>query len=303
MTTGFVPRGIIPAMVTPFTQSDEINEAALRKLTNYLIEGGVHGLFAVGSQGEFWAMDPEEKRQVIEVVVDETQGRVPVYVGTGATTTREAVALTRMAENAGADAVSAITPFFVSPSQQELIDYYRAIAEATDLAVLLYNNPGRTGVNLTVDTVVKLSEIDNIVGIKDSSGDLQLTAEYIRRTPDDFHVLMGRDTLIYGGLLYGARGSIAASANVKPSLVVEIYEAFLQGDLQRSLQAQQALAPLRIAFGLGTFPSVVKEAVNLIGIDVGRCRGPVGPLPPDKLQQLNDVLIDMGLETTYPHQS
>lgn len=302
MATGFVPRGIIPAMVTPFTEGDEINEASLRKLTNYLIEGGVHGLFAVGSQGEFWAMDLEEKQQVIEIVVDEAQGRVPIYAGTGATTTREAVALTRMAEKAGADAVSVITPFFVSPSQQELIDYYRAITEATALPVLLYNNPGRTGVNLTVDTVVKLAEIGNIVGIKDSSGDLQLTAEYIRRTPDDFHVLMGRDTLIYGGLLYGATGSIAASANVKPSLVVEIYEAFTQGDLKRSLRAQQALAPLRIAFGLGTFPSVVKEAVNLIGIDVGRCRGPVGPLPSDKLQQLNDVLIGMGLETTYRHQ-
>ena len=299
MANRFVPRGIIPAMVTPFTADDRVNEQSLRKLTNYLIDGGVHGLFAVGSQGEFWALDIKEKQQVIEIVVEETDGRVPVYAGTGATTTREAVQLTRMAEKAGADALSVITPFFVSPSQGELMELYTAVAEATSLPVLLYNNPGRTGVNLTVDTTVRLASIDNIVGIKDSSGDLQLAAEFIRCTDDDFYVLMGRDTLIYGGLLYGAAGSIAASANVKPSLGVEIYEAFFEGDLKRSLQAQHALAPLRIAFGLGTFPSVVKEAVNLIGIDVGPCRSPIGRLAPDKLCELNDVLIGMGLETNF----
>ena len=128
---------------------------------------------------------------------------------------------------------------------------------------------------------------------------MTLAAEYIRLTGDDFHVLMGRDTLIYGGLLYGAKGSIAASANVKPSVPVEIYEAFIAGDLERSLRVQRALAPLRLAFELGTFPYVIKEALNLIGIEVGRCRAPIGPLAPDKLKQLNDVLVGMGLETNY----
>lgn len=300
MATTFIPRGIIPAMVTPFTTDDKINEQSLRQLTNYLIEGGVHGLFAVGSQGEFWALDEDEKRQVFEIVIDETRGRVPVYAGTGAVTTREAIQLTQMAEEVGADAVSVLTPFFLSLNQDELVDFYTEIADSTSLPVILYNNPGRTGINISVETVVKLArDVDNIISIKDSSGDLQLSAEYIRRTGDDFHVLMGRDTLIYGGLLYGAAGSIAASANVKPSLLVEIYNAFMEGDLKRSLEAQRALAPLRIAFGLGTFPSVVKEAVNMIGIDVGHCRAPVGLLTPDKLKQLNDVLVGMGMRTNF----
>jgi len=295
----FVPKGIIPAMVTPFTQDDKINEKSLRQLTNYLIDGGVHGLFAVGSQGEFWAMTPDEKRQVLEIVADETRGRVPVYAGTGAITTREAVMLTQMAEEVGVDAVSILTPFFIQPNQNELIQFFTDIARSTSLPILLYNNPGRTAVNLTAGTVAKLAEVDNIVGIKDSSGDLTLASEYIRLTGDDFHVLMGRDTLIYGGMLYGAKGSIAASANVKPSVPVEIYEAFMAGDLERSLRAQRDLAPLRLAFELGTFPYVIKEALNLIGIDAGRCRAPVGTLAPDKLKQLNDVLVGMGLKTNY----
>jgi len=300
MATTFIPKGIIPAMVTPFATDDKINEQSLRQLTNYLIEGGVHGLFAVGSQGEFWALDADEKRQVFEIVIDETRGRVPVYAGTGAVTTREAIQLTQIAEEVGADAVSVLTPFFLSLNQDELVDFYTEIADSTSLPVILYNNPGRTGINISVETVVKLArDVDNIISIKDSSGDLQLSAEYIRRTGDDFHVLMGRDTLIYGGLLYGAAGSIAASANVKPSLLVEIYDAFMEGDLKRSLEAQRALAPLRIAFGLGTFPSVVKEAVTMIGIDVGRCRAPVGRLAPDKLRQLNDVLVGMGMKTNF----
>ena len=299
MPDTFVPKGIIPAMITPFTADDKINEKSLRKLTSYLIAGGVHGLFVVGSQGEFWAMDADEKRQAIEVVVDEAGGRVPVYAGTGAITTREAVKLSQIAEKAGADALSVITPFFITPNPTEMIEFYTAVAEATSLPVLLYNNPGRTGVNLGVATVAKLSEVKNIIGIKDSSGDMQLAAEYIRCTGDDFHVLMGRDTLIYGGLLYGAKGSIAASANVKPSLVVDIYEAFIKGDLKASLEAQRALAPLRLAFELGTFPAVIKEALTLIGIDAGQCRHPVGPMSPDKLKQLNDVLVGMGMETNY----
>ena len=299
MAIDFVPKGIIPAMVTPFTDDDRINEKSLRQLTEHCIAGGVHGLFCVGSQGEFWALDHDEKRQVIEIVVDQAAGRVPVYAGTGALTTREAAKLSRLAEDAGAQAISVITPFFITPNQKELIEYYTGIAAATSLPVLLYNNPDRTKVNIAVETVCKLAEVPNIIGLKDSSGDLQLTAEYIRCTGPGFYVMMGRDTLIYGGLLYGCTGSIAASANVKPSVPVEIYEAFVAGDLKRSLAAQRALAPLRIGFGLGTFPGVVKEAVNLIGIPCGRSRSPVGELAPDKLRQLNDILVGMGIQTNY----
>jgi 4-hydroxy-tetrahydrodipicolinate synthase len=291
----FQPKGIIPAMVTPVTSDGKINVEALRKLTNYLIQGGVHGLFPAGSQGEFYALTFEEKKRVIEVVVEEAKGRVPVYAGTGAVTTREAVALTKMAEEAGVSAVSILTPFFIRPNEEELFEHYSAISKATRLPVLLYNNPQRTGVNISAEFVARASRVENIVGIKDSSGDLTLTSEYIRRTSDKFSVLAGRDTLIYGTLCYGGKGAIAATANVAPKVVVEIYEAFQAGDWKRSLEAQFRLAPLRLAFDLGTFPVVIKEALNLLGIDAGVGIPPVGGITPKAKAELKKILKNMEL--------
>jgi 4-hydroxy-tetrahydrodipicolinate synthase len=291
----FQPKGIIPAMVTPVASDGKINVESLRKLTNYLIEGGVHGLFPIGSQGEFYALTFEEKKRVIEVVIEETRGRVPVYAGTGAITTREAVALTQMAEAVGASAVSVLTPFFIRPNESELLEFYTSIAKATRLPVLLYNNPGRTGVNISVDFVVRASKVENIVGIKDSSGDLTLTAEYIRRTDEKFSVLAGRDTLIYGTLCYGGKGAIAATANVAPKVIVEIYEAFQAGDWKRSLEAQFRLAPLRLAFDLGTFPVVIKEALNLIGINAGVGIPPVEGISLKAKEELKEILKNMRL--------
>jgi 4-hydroxy-tetrahydrodipicolinate synthase len=291
----FQPKGIIPAMVTPFTSDGKINVGALRKLTNYLIDGGVHGLFPVGSQGEFYALTFDEKKTVIETVVEETRGRVPVYAGTGAITTREAIALTRMAEAAGVSAASVLTPYFIHPNENELFEFYSAVAKSTRLPLLLYNNPGRTGVNISANFVVRASKIENIVGVKDSSGDLTLTAEYIRRTDKGFSVLAGRDTLIYGTLCYGGKGSIAATANVAPKILVEIYEAFMAGDMKRSLEAQFRLAPLRLAFDLGTFPVVIKEALNLLGIDAGVGIAPVGGIKPEAKEELKKILKEMGL--------
>jgi 4-hydroxy-tetrahydrodipicolinate synthase len=291
----FQPKGIIPAMVTPVTSDGKINVEALRKLTDYLIQGGVHGLFPVGSQGEFYALTFEEKKRVIEVVVEETKGRVPVYAGTGAVTTRDAVALTKMAEEAGVSAVSVLTPYFIRPNEEELFEHYSTVAKATRLPVLLYNNPQRTGVNISPEFVTRASKIENIVGIKDSSGDVTLTAEYIRRTGDQFSVLAGRDTLIYGTLCYGGKGAIAATANVAPKVVVEIYEAFQAGDWKRSLEAQFRLAPLRLAFDLGTFPVVIKEALNLLGVDAGVGIPPVGGITPTAKGELKEILKNMGL--------
>ncbi|MGQ9509214.1 MAG: 4-hydroxy-tetrahydrodipicolinate synthase [Thermodesulfobacteriota bacterium] len=291
----FQPKGIIPAMVTPITKEGKLNESALRGLTNYLIEGGVHGLFPIGSQGEFYALTFEEKKRVIDIVLEETNGRVPVYAGTGAVTTREAIALTQMAEAAGVNAVSVITPYFIRPNEEELMEYYTSIAKSTRLPVLLYNNPARTGINLSAEFVVRASKVENIVGIKDSSGDLTLTAEHIRRTGERFSVLAGRDTLIYGTLCYGGKGAIAATANVAPRLIVEIYEAFMKGDHSRALSAQYRLAPLRLAFDLGTFPVVIKEALNLIGIDAGIGIPPVGRISSEAREELKEILKNMGL--------
>jgi 4-hydroxy-tetrahydrodipicolinate synthase len=292
----FIPKGIIPAMVTPLTKDGKVNEKGLRQFADYLIQGGSHGLFVVGTTGEFYGLSPEEKKALFEITVDQTRGRVPVYAGTGAITTREVIQLTRLAEEAKVDAVSVLTPMFISPSQKELIEHYTAIAASTGLPVLLYNNPPKTGVNLSAAAVAQLAEVPNIVGIKDSSGDFTLTGEYIRLTRGkDFHVLLGRDTLIHAGLCYGARGSIAACANVAPRLVADIYDLYVAGDVQGSLEAQFKLAPLRIAFNLGTFPAVIKESLDLLGIDAGACMAPVGSMREEERRQLKKILADMGL--------
>ena len=287
------PCGVIPAMVTPMTSDEQINEKALRRLTDHLIEGKVHGVFAVGSQGEFWALTPDEKRRVWEIVVDETRGRVPVYAGTAAVTTRETIELTRMAEKAGADAVSILTPFFINPNDDQLFEHFKAVAESTSLPILVYTNPARTNVKISAGLLARLAKVKGIVGIKDSSGELELTAEYIRVVPPEFSVLMGRDTLIYAGLTYGTKGGIAATANVAPALVAAIYDKYMAGDLAGALQAQRELAPLRLAFAWGTFPVVIKEALNLMGMDAGPCRAPVGPLSPEQREKLKKVLQDM----------
>lgn len=293
----FTPRGIIPAVVTPLTATGKFSEPAMRKLINYLIDGGVHGLFITGTTGEFYGLTPEEKREIYQVTLDETRGRVPIYAGTNGITTRESVMLTQLAEECGMDAVSILTPMFITPTQEQLISHYKTIAANTSLPVLLYNNPPKTGVNLTAPTVAKLAEVPNIVSIKDSSGDLTLTAEYIRLTRgiDNFNVLMGRDTLIYGALCYGAAGSIASCANVAPRLCADIYDKFMAGDLPGSLEAQFKLAPLRIAFTIGTFPAVIKESLALLGLDVGPCMDPVGPMNDEEREKVRQVLIGMDL--------
>ncbi len=288
-----VPKGIIPAMVTPFNADETINEEALRQLARFLIAGGVHGLFAVGSQGEFWALDLAEKRRVIEIVVQEAAGKVPVYAGTGATTTREAVRTTQMAAAAGVDFVSVITPFFVSPSADELYDYYAAVAKCSKAPVILYNNPAKTGVNISAELAARLARVDNIAGVKDSSGDMTLTGEYLRRCGPNFVVLAGRDTMIYSSLVSGGKGSIAATANVAPGLTVEIYDAVMAGDLPRALAAQNRLAPLRLAFEMGTFPVVIKEALELMGIHAGPARGPVRGISDENRAKLREIVKTM----------
>src|SRR5437868_8355979 len=218
--------GIIPPVATPMQANEDLDLPRLRWFLDHLIKSGVHGLFVLGTNSEFYALDENEKQQVIATAVAQVRQRVPVYAGTGAETTREAVRLTKMAEREGVDGVSVITPYFVNPSQQEIYDHYRRIAENTALPVVLYNNPGTCGgVKIDVDTVARLAEIPNILAMKDSSGDLQNTNECIRVVPDRFAVLQGRDTIIYPSLIFGARGAVPATGNVAPALLVEIYEA------------------------------------------------------------------------------
>ena len=286
--------GIVPAVVTPMNADQSLDEGGLRRLIDHLIGHGVHGIFTVGTAGEFWALSAFEKRQIFDWTVDHVAGRVPVYLGTCASTTQEVVELSRQAQAAGADVLSVLTPLFIAPSEEEMYRHYRSIADAVDLPVLLYTNPDRTGNDLSPALVERLSQVPHIAGIKDSSGNMSQTAEYLRRTPGDFRVLMGRDTLIYAALAHGAAGAIAASANLVPDLVVGIYEQFVAGDRQAAMTCQQRLAPVRNAFALGTFPALLKDGLQLLGLPVGPPRDPVGHLTPTELQALHRTLLEAG---------
>jgi 4-hydroxy-tetrahydrodipicolinate synthase len=284
-------RGIIPPVATPMQANEDLDLPRLRWFIDHLIAGGVHGIFVLGTNSEFYALDEREKQEVIATAVDHVRKRVPVYAGTGAETTRAATRLTKLAEREGADGVSVITPYFIAPTQQEIFDHYRRIAESTSLPVILYNNPATCGgVKIDVDTVARLSELANVAGIKDSSGDLQNTNEYVRAVPARFAVLQGRDTLIYPSLLCGARGAIPASANIAPGLCVQIFDAVQRRQHNEALTLQQRLNLVRLSLSLGTAPGGVKAALGLLGTPIGPSRSPVGPLPPEKLQRMRAEL-------------
>lgn len=293
----FVPKGIIPPIITPLTDDGQVNYDVLRQMVNHLIEQGVHGLFPMGTTGEFYAFDNDTYRKILETVKEEAAGRVTIYGGANHITTRGVIELVKICEEVGVEAVSVLTPMFVSQTQEELYDYFAEIAASTKLPIILYNNAPKTNVTITPATAAKLAEIDNIVGVKDSTGDMTNAAEYIRltRDNDNFHVLMGRDTLIHAALCYGATGAIASCANVAPRIAADIYDKYMAGDLKGSLDAQYTLAPLRIACGMGTFPAVIKEGLVMQGIPVGKCLAPISELKPDEKEKLHQVLVEMKL--------
>jgi 4-hydroxy-tetrahydrodipicolinate synthase len=291
--------GIIPAVVTPFDRDANLDLGALKVIIERLLEAGVHGIFVVGSTGEFWALSRQEKRSIFETAVETVAGRVPVYAGTCANCTAETVLLSKEAESAGCDFVSVLTPSFIKPSDDELYLHYKAVVEAIKIPIILYSNPARTNILLSTRLVQRLAQdFERMAGVKDSSGDLTQTAEYIDNTPERFCAIAGRDTLIFATLMMGGRAAIAATSNIVPEIVVGIYENFRQGNLVEARNLQSQLAPLRLAFALGSFPSVIKEAAELRGLPAGPCRRPIGPLTPENREKLKDILQKMGIETT-----
>ena len=229
-------------------------------------------MIPLGTTGEIYAFTKEEAGHILRVAVDEARGRVPVYAGANHITTRGVIELIRIAEDAGCDAVSVLTPMFISQTQEEIYKYYAEIAASTKLPIIIYNNKPKTNVTVEPETVAKLALIDNIIGIKDSTGDFTNTEEYLRltRDNDNFSVLLGRDTLIYAGLCYGATGAIASCANIAPRIAADIYDKYVAADLKGALEAQYKLAPLRIASNMGTFPAVIKEGLVMSGYEVGK---------------------------------
>ena len=289
-------KGIITAMVTPFDENQKVNEKAARQLIDHLIEKGVSGLFILGSNGEFHVLSDEEKVAFAKVVVEHVNHRVPVYVGAGACSTQETIKLAKQMEAIGADALSVISPYFIAPTQQELANHYRRVAEAVNIPIIMYNIPKNTGVNIEPATVKSLIGVKNIAGIKDSSGNMENMQGYIDAAKgSDFVVLVGSDSKILPALKIGAAGAIAGTSNVITELDVSIYENFLKGDLEAAQKAQEDIDVLRGVLKLGTVPSVMKRAVTLMGIDVGDARYPVEKLPKEVDEKIKEALNFYGL--------
>ncbi len=267
-------KGIICAMVTPMHADESVDLEGVRRQTRRQIEAGVHGVFCLGTNGEGYILSHKEKLEVAQAMIDENAGRLPVYVGTGCVSTRETVELSREAERLGADVLSVVCPYFAAASQDELYAHFAEVAGSVSIPVLLYNIPMRTGVNLAVDTVKRLAQIPNIAGIKDSSGNFDQILQYIEKTPDDFIVLSGNDSLALWTLQAGGKGAICGIANLFPKRMVSIYERFVQGDFEGAKQASDSIRAIRDCFKLGNPNSIVKLALNLLGQDVGPCRRP-----------------------------
>lgn len=284
-------KGIIPPILTPMDEEENVNEKELRNQVNRLIGAGVHGIFAFGTNGEGYALSESEKESILEVVIEETAGRVPVYAGSGCITTKDTIRMSQKAKSLGADVLSVITPWFAAASQNDLLEHYKEVAKAVDMPIVLYNIPARCGNALLPATVAKLAEIDNIVGAKDSSGSFDNMLQYIELTREkDFAILSGNDSLIYWNLLAGGAGGIAGCANVFPKNMAGIYDAFISGDLKQAKALQDNIRPFRNCFRFGNPNTIVKTAVILLGYPVGSCRRPFDQISQEGQTALSQVL-------------
>lgn len=287
-------KGIIAPIITPMLADESIHFEELRRQTDRLIGAGCHAIFCFGTNGEGYALTGMEKQQVLECVIDQADGRIPIYAGTGCITTRETIAQSQMAAAVGADVLSLVTPSFAQASQDELYEHYKTIAEAVQLPIVLYNIPARTGNALAPETVERLSRIDNIVGVKDSSGSFDNILAYLAagkaRKTGDFATLSGNDSLILDTLKAGGQGAVAGCANVYPHTMVSIYEHFVRDDLDAARTAQESIASFRACFKFGNPNTIVKTAVRLLGYDVGFCRRPFHQLSDEGVAALKTVL-------------
>ena len=289
-------KGIIPPILTPMNNDQEqtVNHQELRNQVERLLRGGVHGLFPFGTNGEGYILSLKEKEAVLETVIDQVKGRVPVYAGTGCISTADTVRMSKRAEELGADVLSIITPSFALASQKELYDHYVEVAKHVNIPIVLYNIPMRTGNKLLPETVEKLArDVDVIMGAKDSSGDRENLKAYIDRTRDlekPFSVLAGNDGNILYCLENGGTGGIAGRANIWPATVASIYDHFVAGDLDKARQAQEAVAKIQPVFKFGNPNTIIKKAVSLMGYPVGDCRRPFSYLCDEGLEALKQVL-------------
>lgn len=287
-------KGIIPPIVTPMNADESVNIPELRSQVERQIAGGVHGIFPFGTNGEGYILSLKEKEEILEAVVDQVKGRIPVYAGSGCISTQDTIYMSKRAEELGADVLSIITPSFAVASQKELYDHYVEVAKHVNIPIVLYNIPPRTGNKLLPETVAKLAkDVDVIMGAKDSSGDRDNLKAYIDLTKDldkDFSVLAGNDGNILFCLQNGGKGGIAGRANLWPKTVASIYNYFVAGELDKAQEAQDAVAALQRVFKFGNANTIIKKAVNLLGYPVGDCRRPFNYLCQEGVEELKLVL-------------
>ena len=286
--------GIITPIVTPFKRnaSQEINYEATKELIDHLISHGVNGIFILGSNGEFHVIDEDEKIEFTKKVVEFVDKRVPVYVGTGACSTRATIRLSKAVEAAGADALSVITPYFLKPTDENLYNHYKEISESVNIPIMLYNIPKATGCPLNPELVERLADIPNIKGIKDSSGDvdnLKAYAEIAKRK--DINLLVGSDSKISIAYDLGATGAVAGTSNVIVDTLVGLDKALRSGETELAEKLQKDIDVLRGVLKLGTVPSVMKRATELAGIaEIGPARKPVQELSAEDDEKIKEML-------------
>lgn len=281
MNTEFL-KGVVVPILTPIDGDERIDEQKMREQVDYVIEGGVLGILAFGSNGEFYVIEDDEMERGLDIMVGQSAGRVPVYFGIGAISTKKCCRLAKMAVKHGAAGISVLQPMFLKPTENELYQHFKTIAEAVpDTPVLLYNNPGRVGYTMSAQLVERLAhEVANIVGMKDTSGDITQTAEFIRRTRDvGFKVFGGKDTLLYASMCHGAVGGVCTAANFMPELITDVYNKYVAGDLEGSLDAQFKLNPVRLSMDGASFPVAAKDMANLRGRGIGLPYRPNLPTP------------------------
>lgn len=284
--------GVIPAMVTPFREDFSVDFEGIAKNLDYL-EKHVDALVPAGTTGEAATLSYEEHVDVVRYVAETS--KLPVIGGAGSNSTREAIWLAKEVEKSGAEAAMLVTPYYNKPNQEGLYQHYKTVASEVSIPVIIYNVPSRTGINTTPELIRRLAEIDNIVGIKEASGNLKQISEIIRTTPDDFVLLSGDDFLTLPILCLGGKGVISVAANVAPHLMKEMYSALAAGNLKKAAEIHHKLSPLFDVLFIDTNPIPVKKAMNLMGLAAGKPRLPLVELSEDKTDKVRAVLKELEL--------
>jgi 4-hydroxy-tetrahydrodipicolinate synthase len=288
-------RGSFPALITPM-KNGAVDEAAFRKFVGWQIKEGTHGLVPVGTTGESPTVTPEEHKRIVRLCVEEAAGRVPVIAGAGSNSTAEATEYARHAKSAGADAALIVVPYYNKPTQDGIYTHYKAIADAVDIPIIVYNVPGRTVANISVETLARLShDCKNIVGTKDASADLTRPSRQRLASGEDFIQMSGEDGTALGFNAHGGVGCISVTANVAPRLCSQLQEATLRGDYAAALKLQDRLMPLHHALFIETSPGPVKYAVSLLGHCTPEARLPMVPISEESKQAVRAAMIHAGL--------